>query len=278
LHANLDQLVTVLADLNGAMTVADAVGVGKAAVAFAGVAMQERFFALRRPPEDWQKVLSDWVAGTPFGSMLYGRKTRAAQSIQAFIHDGVIFRLVWAAEAVRSQAASAEHPRAGELGDGPALAFTYGVPSIPAALLCQSGLDSRTGAVWATRHLSASFSNFEELRAWRSANEETLDDASFWETADQHLLWRQSFRAVDGGQPKPWRRDTFLIRPTWRAGSPPTEGTRVRVFLGGGPNALISGLDLYPLGWAVLPRAPNRAALDAYVTADGGLQLTMFAE
>ncbi len=61
------------------------------------------------------------------------------------VQDGVVFRLVWAAEAVRVQAMSAGHPRAEEVGDGPMLALTHGLPSIAAALLCQAGYASRPG-------------------------------------------------------------------------------------------------------------------------------------
>ena len=58
----------------------------------------------------------------------------------SFLAGRLVFRLVWAAEAVRVQAAKTGHARSDELGDGPVYALTYGVPSIPAALLCQSDL------------------------------------------------------------------------------------------------------------------------------------------
>ena len=69
--------------------------------------------------------------------------------MQIFLQDAVAFKLVWAAEAVRVQATAQTHPRLMELGEGPALTFTYGVCNQPAALLCQMGLASRTAALWA---------------------------------------------------------------------------------------------------------------------------------
>jgi len=106
------------------------------------------------------------VKGTAFSEILHGRSLRDAQRAQILIQDGVVFRLVWAAEAVRVQAVSTGHSRAAELGDGPAFALTYGVSSIPAALLCQIGFPSRVGAMWVTRQLSATFKDMKGLRDW----------------------------------------------------------------------------------------------------------------
>src|SRR5207253_10830513 len=63
--------------------------------------------SVRKLPENWEDVLAEWVKGTAFSEILDGRKATDAQRTQAFIQDGVVFRLVWAAEAVRVR--SEEH-------------------------------------------------------------------------------------------------------------------------------------------------------------------------
>lgn len=77
---------------------------------------------------------------------------------------------------------------AGHLGDGPALALSYGVPSISAALLCQMGFASRVGAVLATTRLSATFEDFDRMRSWMGENDSMLSRMDFWESPDQYLL------------------------------------------------------------------------------------------
>jgi hypothetical protein len=136
LQEQLDVLINDLAEFHGAVLADDADTAGRVAAEFYEKIMQESFFAVRKLPEGWQTVLSEWVKGTAFSEILKDRPLRDAQHAQVFIQEGVVFRLVWAAEAVRVQAVSTAHPRAAELGDGPAYALTYGVPSIPAALLC----------------------------------------------------------------------------------------------------------------------------------------------
>src|SRR5262249_38127704 len=156
---------------------------------FAQVAMSEPFFAVRNLPDNWEAVLAGWVNGTAFSEILAGRKARDAQRTQAFIQDGVVFRLVWAAEAARVQAIATDHPRQSEMEDGPAFVFTYGVPTIPAALLCQMGFASRVGALWVTQQHAASFNDTDGLREWLRTNDAFLDDPDVWESEDLYLMW-----------------------------------------------------------------------------------------
>jgi hypothetical protein len=87
--------------------------------------------------------------GTPTAETLSGLGPSLPQRIQTSIQDGLTYRVVWAADAVRVQAIAMSHSRIAELGEGPALALTHGVDCLPAALLCLLGLASRTAARWA---------------------------------------------------------------------------------------------------------------------------------
>jgi hypothetical protein len=53
--------------------------------------------------------MTSWVNGTAFAEILDGRNAKDAQKTQVFVQDGIVFRLVWAAEAVRVQAFATNH-------------------------------------------------------------------------------------------------------------------------------------------------------------------------
>jgi len=96
--------VDILSTFQAAVTIQDGDAAAQAAVQLAGQVMNERFFAVRRLPDDWEAALSGWVKGTAFAEILSGRKTRDMQRAQGFIQEGIVFLLVWAAESVRVQA------------------------------------------------------------------------------------------------------------------------------------------------------------------------------
>ncbi len=188
IYEQLDELVDVLARFQNAVAERDVEGVGDAAVEFAGRVMLEDQFAIARLPEGWEEVLAAWVKGTAAVEILAGRKARDVQRVQTFLQDGAVFRLVWAAEAARVQAIATGHSRADELGDGPAFALTYGVPTISAALLCQLGFSSRVGALWVSQQMNATFTDIEGRREWLGTNDAFLTDPEFWPSVDQYLL------------------------------------------------------------------------------------------
>ena len=274
LYNQLATLVDDLARLQAAVVRRDADAAAEAAVTFAERVMAEPHFSVRKLPENWQEALVSWVRGTPVAAILAGRLARDARRLEAFLQDGVVFRLVWAAEAVRSQAVKTAHARAEEMGDGPALALTYGVPSIQAALLCQIGFASRVGALWVSRQLAATFNDTESARAWIRTNDAFLTDPTFWETADHHLLWSRVASSSIEDIPRLWTRKAYSVKPKWN-GSPPPQG-RMRLVAGTSRTAMVCSLDLVPLGEARLPFDPYSSALDAEAAPDGSLAIDYF--
>jgi hypothetical protein len=274
LYDQLDLLVDDLAKFQAAVVRRDANAVAVAANTFAERVMTEPHFSVRKLPERWQEALASWVNGTAVAKILAGRPARDARRLEAFLQDGVVFRLVWAAEAVRSQATQTGHARAEELGDGPALALTYGVPSIQAALLCQIGFASRVGALWVSRQLSATFTDNEGLRAWIRTNDAFLNDSAFWDSPDHYLLWARATTPSAGDTPRVWTRKEYAVTPKWGI-SPPPVG-RMRVIAGASRAATVCTLDLVPAGEVRLPFNPYSSALDAQAGADGSLTIEYF--
>jgi hypothetical protein len=271
----LDALVAILSQFQASLERDDGNAAGAAAVEFARIVSTEAFFSPRKLPSSWERVLIDWIRGTAFADILKGRNTVEAQRAQAFIQESVVFRLVWAAEAVRVQAIATGHGGAGSLGDGPAFSLTYGVPSVPAALLCQLGFASRVGAVWVTRRLKAAFTDLTSLKDWVRTNRSVLSKADFWESADHHLLWIRTGSKERGDYPRTWRRRDYIVSPTWD-GVPPGEGERVRLVGQDSDVASVCSADLVRLGTVKLPFAPSAAAVDAYGTNSGEIRIEYF--
>jgi hypothetical protein len=275
LHERLDALIDILSTFRAAVADDDADAAADAAVLFAGQVMNEPFFAVPRLPENWQTALADWVKGTAFAEILNGRGAADAHRTQVFVQDGIVFRLVWAAEAVRVQALATNHARAQELGDGPAFALTYGVPSIPAALLCQMGFASRVGAVWVTREIPGYFTDTEGLRDWARQNDARLSDRDFWDSPDHWRLWMKAAAPSSVEYPRPWKRKAHAVAVDW-TDAPPPFNSRLRIIPGSDHSATICGPDLKPLGTAQLPFDPTGAALDGTMTAAGNARIIYF--
>jgi hypothetical protein len=231
LHAQLDALGSILCEFQSAVATDDKDAAGTAAVALYTEVMKEPFFAVRRLPEQWEETLRGWINGEAFADILDGRSAKDAHRAQVFIQEGVVFRLVWAAEAVRVQAVATGHARADELGDGPAFALTYGVPSTPAALLCQMGFSSRVGAVWLTRKLGAAFTDINGLRIWLALHDASLSDPAFWETEDMFTLWTQTSSPAVTEYPRRWSHSDHAVSVDWQT-SPPAAGSQVRIIPG----------------------------------------------
>jgi hypothetical protein len=276
IYEQLDALVDQLVEFQSAVNAHDADAAAAAAVTFYESIMQEPFFAVRKLPAEWGTVLAEWVKGTAFSEILVGRALRDAQRAQVFIQDGVVFRLVWAAEAVRVQAISVTHSRAVELGDGPAHALTHGVSSVPAALLCQIGFPSRVGAMWVSRQLSAAFTDMDGLRDWMRQNNALLSDPEFWESDDLYRLWTQVSSPTNADYPRPWTHASYTVNVDWKHGKPPATNSQVRIIAGNDRSGTICETDLTPLGVAQFTFNPHGAALDGNVTEDGKVRILYF--
>lgn len=262
LYDNLDELVGALVDFHSAIINDKPDDAAGFAVAFADKIMEEPFFATHKPPADWHDVLSQWIKGVKFSEILAGRNSQSQQKVQALVQDGVIYKMVWAAEAVRVQAIATDHSRSAELGDGPAVALTSGVCSIQAGLLCQMGFASRSGSLHAARTLRAAFTTLNGMRDWLREHEVLLLDDTFWENEDQYLLWRQALRKDSDDYPRPWTHGEYHLAPKW-TGTIPTEGASVRLVVTSGRSAQVCTPDLKTVGTLELPFDPAGTALKA---------------
>jgi hypothetical protein len=274
LFRRLDGLVDLLAGLQVAISVGDLNELQRLIVEFAESVTSDPFFAVRNPPKNWRDVLRKWVCGTAFCEIIEGLSVRHEQRAQAFVQDGVVFRMVWAAEAVRVQAIASSHVRAEQLGDAPMLSMTFGVPSVPAALLCQVGYASRVGAVWVTRQLLATFVDLDGMREWIAKNEAAISARDFWPSDDCRVLWERMVRPPRRESPRRWVRREIVVVPRWMQGAP-AAGKLVRL-IGRGRSLIVCGQDLTTLGSVELPFGARDAFLYGRVRRDGQLRIKYF--
>jgi hypothetical protein len=275
LHGNLKTLLELLRNLNRAMKTGDSDALAENAIKFVEQTMVDPFFCMSRLPMDWKDALAKWLKGVAFADILSGHKAREQQRIQAFIQEGIIFKILWAAEAVRVQAAAEDKEQVKDIEDGAFLAFSYGVPSIQAALLCQAGFPSRVGALWVTRELDADFVDDYGLMAWLNANSHFLSSSDFWDDEDHFLLWDEFTKPTATSYPTRWKREKMFVGADW-IGEPPEKGTRVRLFHHRNQIAQICSLDLTGLGFVNLRFDPRNAFVEGTVAEKGLLEINYF--
>ena len=270
-----DELIDSLAQLHSAFVAANAELAGDAAVRFAKIVLGHTFFGVRTLPESWETALQEWISGIPASEILKDRTGHDANRMQVFLQDAVTFKLVWAAEAVRVQAIAMTHPRFAELGEGPALSFTYGVSSHPAALLCQLGLASRTAAIWATEKTAAHFNDTFGAKVWLSKNEQLLARRDFWDTGDQHLLWTRFATREDIDSPREWKHMQIPLDVQWN-GIPLPPKTFVRVIANADSTGTVCNSSLWPVGRISLPFDCTAWHLGAVTGDDGKLLVSLY--
>jgi superfamily II DNA/RNA helicase len=275
LFEQLDTLIDALIEFDQAVKQGDAKEASRLAVAFTKIVMADPFFSIMKPPTDWEEILSQWIKGTAFADVLSGRGAKEQQKIQAFIQDGAVFKLVWAAEAVRVQARSAEHWRADELGDGPAFSLTFGVPTIASAIFCQMGFASRTGAIWLAEKTGAAFTSTEGFKEWLIENNALVSDPEFWESKDHFLQWEQIWKPGKKEYLQAWDHQQYAGEPEWNK-SAPAPGGDLRLIFQQEDVALICNADLSPLGKVELSLDRDGAILGVKLKQDGNLVISYF--
>lgn len=179
-------------ELNGSLVDADeAIRSGDEARCIEAVLkIAERVFEVEpfRPntlPEKWQEVARGWLAGMQMSSL---------QSISVdapvFIEDAIVYRLVWAVEAIRVRSRANNE---GIFGDNPSPivgAIETGTLSIAQAILLQTGLGSRIAASKSLTDCPGQFETVRQMREWLFSNPVVKATKSTnWPTPESPHAW-----------------------------------------------------------------------------------------
>jgi superfamily II DNA/RNA helicase len=136
-------------------------------------------------PESWKEIARGWFEGQVLGDL-----QGISEDANSFVEDGLVYKLAWAAEAIRVRSRANEE---GVFGDRPSpvvAAIETGTVSIPESLLLQSGLSSRVAARKAIQEVGGSFEDVIGMWLWLYST--PVREASAiqdWPTPDTRSSW-----------------------------------------------------------------------------------------
>lgn len=190
-------------------------------------------------PDGWEGVLSAWLSGVPVGEIQgqYG-------DIVDFVQDGVVYRLVWAVEAVRVHAEAKGVPGIEQHTGLLPLALTFGMPTRTAAFLAQSGFPMRGLALRLLTRVPRDFSDHYGLEEWIAAVHRTAHDLS----ATEQAVWDRFAASRRSPLMRRWNVSVKSVQVRWTGKNLPAPGTPVRIIFDSHGDATILAADFAALG------------------------------
>lgn len=267
IDSHLDTLVQQLLEADASITNQDLPTAVKALTTLAELLMEVHPFRLKERPDSWSALLSGWIQGRPLNELL----TKDAPDEVEFIQDGVVYRLVWAVEAVRVHALAVGSRNAELIMGGAALSLTYGVPSIAAALLAEAGLPSREMAIELTERFEGQFTDSDGMDKWLESVVPPLEQAPIWREPEVLNIWHDFVNRWQAKTGSTWARAVHELEAVWdKVSDQPPPGAPVRLVPRAekGGSLAICSEDLTPLGRiASFPTGLLRGHLTAEVAS-----------
>lgn len=157
-------------------------------------------------PEGWQGIVQGWLSGRPTSEFT------DSDGI-AFVQDGIVYRLVWAVESVRTELGALGIIPVEAIQGKLALCLTFGTPNVSSALIQQAGMSSRTLAVKLVAQLGLTFSDTDGLKEWllqvtEGGVQPALDSES-------QLEWSRFVRQLHTRFSGKWQRATGTYPVVW---------------------------------------------------------------
>jgi replicative superfamily II helicase len=182
-------------------------------------------FKPKELPENWDDILWAWMCGESMADLAGGKDA----AILEFIEGALVYRLVWAMEAVRVRTTAVtgeeDQPHAGRA----ALAIETGTSDFCASLLIQSGVPSRIAAMKAVRDCPAAFHDVKGLRVWLKSEPVTARQRDpDWPTPETANLWREFVKSFENPALRRWDIHKVEFPVAWET-PPPPAGVPVRV-------------------------------------------------
>lgn len=225
LDEHADALNKSLREADAAFGAGDLETAIAATIEFANIVFAVSPFSPDEMLENWHEILRVWVSGESMPDPAGGKDAEVLE----FIEGALVYRLVWAMEAVRVREITMngedERPHAGRA----AVAIETGTSNYSAALLIQAGLASRVAAIKALADCPADFHDFRGLRKWLNSKcvvDRQRDED--WPTAETGSLWRAFVQSFETTTTKKWSVQTLEFNAQWEA-EPPRAGTHVRM-------------------------------------------------
>lgn len=220
-------------------------------VQFAEIVFSIEPFKPEELPPNWQAIAKDWVAGKSLADIAGGIETETVN----FLENALVYRLVWALEAVRVRAVASGELDESDFNGHAAMAIETGTHSYAASLLIHCGLASRIAAIKAVHDTDANFVDARGMRRWVFSEEvKSKTQDSNWPTPQTSSLWREFVQSLTRQAVEKWEEKQFDIAVSWQGDAP-------RV---GSPIRIKDGKYIYSMKWDFL------GTLRQEISTDGG--------
>jgi len=244
LDDHLDDLLEDLLASENAVVEGDIDAVGRHVTSMATVLFEVHPFRPQHQGAGWEVTVLTWLHGRPLSTVASDAPSEAVQ----FIQDDVVYRLVWAIEAVRALGVERGEAEAGDIEGLVSLLLTYGVPSQQAALLVSAGLKSRRMATRLTADFPSSFHNHFGLRLWLEGVRAEMAP-EYW-SAEELEAWNAFLGRLDSPAQQEWVEEELQVQAQWTVSSPPETGEKVALIQDSATHkTVVTTPDLERIGW-----------------------------
>ena len=180
---NFDVLCKLIDQADVSTTNGDTESLVNSLITLAKILFSVRTFKPWKSPENWGKILRKWILGKNVIDI--------GPEGMEFVEDALVYKLVWAIEAVDLKRGKDKELELYYKGGG-AASLETGVPDFRMSLLIRAGFSSRLGAQEVIKQTSSNFQNLHQLRIWLQSEEiETLSRQENWPTPDSADLWNR---------------------------------------------------------------------------------------
>lgn len=266
-----EKLQKLLQSATDAIKSGDVTGVATACIGLAEQVFDIYPFRPKLPTDwddnTWKSVLAVWISGASLSEVL------DAAGI-AFVQEALVYKLVWAIEAVRLVLSSLESPEVAEEEDERsyvAVCMTYGVPQLAAARLLEGGLESRRLAVRLARELNLSFKTREELLSWLESVRESEPIAL---SQAERIAWQRFVERNDFSY-ETWHRGEWTYSFRAGDGAEAAPGTNIRLMRGKKGRTRVYTADFELIGYGDFELPANRQ-LTGRIDDDGNIAVCGF--
>jgi len=137
-------------------------------------------------PENWEQIAAGWLLGETVSSL-----RKISEDAVSFVEDALVYRLVWAVEAIRVRSRANEEELFGEHPSLVVAAIETGTVLIPASILEQAGLPSRVAAIKTLEDFPTEFETLSDMRQWLFSDEvQAATNSRNWPTRDTTVIWK----------------------------------------------------------------------------------------
>jgi replicative superfamily II helicase len=204
---------------------------------FADIALTISPFAPKELPDHWHQVLRDWISGRPMAEIV----AADPEGLVEFVDDAIVYRLVWAVEAIRVRS-HAHQDEYSDLWTGRvAEALEAGTTERCAVILIHAGLGSRVAALAALQDFPSDFEDYQGMKDWLNSEEVAeAGQSNSWPTPETADLWSSFVNSTCGDSSRPWSIQSKRFAAVWHPGISPQEGEFVRLVRRGARTAICS--------------------------------------